>query len=241
MEDTGDDSRVLETEAGHSTFDGEDIYAEDGSIRSDFLMHVGAAIADGDLLFLRRHVARLHESEMGDLLEAIQPEQRRQLVSLLGADFDLAALTEVDEAIRLDIVEHLPNEQIAAAIGEMDSDDAVYILEDLNQEDQEEILSKLPPWWQDSRSRSWQRHPSPALPSSSPLGGRPDQLLLVHPSARPLQRSKRPALALPVCLHPLGTPQALIGHRCMPAPAPRRLRSLVLAFAARAAAPANRA
>src|SRR5690606_34354902 len=74
MEDTGDDSRVLETEAGHSTFDGEDIYAEDGSIRSDFLMHVGAAIADGDLLFLRRHVARLHESEMGDLLEAIQPE-----------------------------------------------------------------------------------------------------------------------------------------------------------------------
>ena len=63
---------------------------------------------------------------------------------MLGEDFDLSALTEVDEAIRLDIVEHLPNEQIAAAIGEMDSDDAVYILEDLDQEDQEEILSKLP-------------------------------------------------------------------------------------------------
>ena len=101
MEDTGDDHRIHEGQAEHSTFDGEDIYAEDGSVRSDFLMHVGAAIADRDLLFLRRHVARLHESEMGDLLEAIQPEQRRQLVSLLGADFDLAALTEVDEAIRL--------------------------------------------------------------------------------------------------------------------------------------------
>ena len=146
MDNTGDDDRIEQqgNTLEHSTFDGEDIYAEDGSIRSDFLMHVGAAIADRDLLFLRRHVARLHESEMGDLLEAIQPEQRRQLVSLLGADFDLAALTEVDEAIRLDIVEHLPNEQIAAAIGEMDSDDAVYILEDLDQEDQEEILSKLP-------------------------------------------------------------------------------------------------
>ncbi|HVK91030.1 MAG TPA: magnesium transporter, partial [Mycoplana sp.] len=125
-------------------FDGGDIYAPDGSVRSDFLMHVGAAIADRDLLFLRRHVANLHESEMGDLLEAIQPEQRRALVSLLGADFDLAALTEVDEAIRLDIVEHLPNDQIAAAIGEMESDDAVYILEDLDHADQEEILSKLP-------------------------------------------------------------------------------------------------
>lgn len=144
MEDTGDDDRIHKGEPPHTGFDDEDIYAEDGSIRSDFLMHVGAAIADRDLLFLRRHVARLHESEMGDLLEAIQPEQRRQLVTLLGAEFDLAALTEVDEAIRLDIVEHLPNDQIAAALGEMDSDDAVYILEDLDQEDQEEILSKLP-------------------------------------------------------------------------------------------------
>ncbi|MBN9054133.1 MAG: magnesium transporter, partial [Rhizobiales bacterium] len=144
MEDTGDDDRIHQGQAEHSPFEGEDIYAEDGSVRSDFLMHVGAAIADRDLLYLRRHVARLHESEMGDLLEAIQPEQRRQLVSLLGADFDLAALTEVDEAIRLDIVEHLPNEQIAAALGEMDSDDAVYILEDLDQEDQDEILAKLP-------------------------------------------------------------------------------------------------
>ena len=124
--------------------DGEDIYAEDGSVRSDFLMHVGAAIADRDLLFLRQHVARLHESEMGDLLEAIQQDQRRALVSLLGDDFDLAALTEVDEAIRLDIVEHLPNDKIAAALGEMDSDDAVYILEDMDEADQEEILAKLP-------------------------------------------------------------------------------------------------
>ena len=71
MDDTGDDDRIHQGQSEHSTFDGEDIYAEDGSIRSDFLMHVGAAIADRDLLFLRRHVARLHESEMGDLLEAI--------------------------------------------------------------------------------------------------------------------------------------------------------------------------
>ncbi|MFD1326805.1 magnesium transporter [Mycoplana ramosa] len=144
MTDSGEDHRERALPVDSTTFDRGDIYAPDGSVRSDFLMHVGAAIADRDLLFLRRHVANLHESEMGDLLEAIQPEQRRALVSLLGDEFDLAALTEVDEAIRLDIVEHLPNEQIAAAIGEMESDDAVYILEDLDQEDRDEILSKLP-------------------------------------------------------------------------------------------------
>jgi magnesium transporter len=143
MTNTGDEmeTRVLEAQ---DVYDGSDIYSEEGSVRSDYLMHVGAAIADRDVLYLRQHVARLHASEMGDLLEAINPEQRRALVSLLGEDFDLSALTEVDEAIRLDIVEHLPNDQIAAALGEMDSDDAVYILEDMDQEDQEEILAQLP-------------------------------------------------------------------------------------------------
>ncbi len=143
MSSTGDQDKDRNSPDA-DVYDGSDIYAEDGSVRSDYLMHVGAAIADRDLLYLRQHVARLHASEMGDLLEAIQQDQRRALVSLLGDDFDLSSLTEVDEAIRLDIVEHLPNEQIAAALGEMDSDDAVYILEDLDQEDQEEILSKLP-------------------------------------------------------------------------------------------------
>jgi magnesium transporter len=121
-----------------------DIYDENGHVRGDFLALVGAAIADRDTIFLRQHVARLHESEMGDLLEAIQQDQRLALVRLLGDEFDMTALTEVDEAIRLEIVDQMPNDQIAAAIGELDSDDAVYILEDLDKEDQEEILAQLP-------------------------------------------------------------------------------------------------
>ena len=62
----------------------------------------------------------------------------------MGSDFDFSALTEVDEAIRLDIVESLPNAQIAQAVQQLDSDDAVYILEDLDEADQEEILAQLP-------------------------------------------------------------------------------------------------
>ncbi|RWM01995.1 MAG: magnesium transporter [Mesorhizobium sp.] len=121
-----------------------DIYGEDGAVRSSFLAQIGAAIADRDTLTLKREVDDLHQSELGDLLEALHPEQRRALVELLGSDFDFSALTEVDEAIRLDIVDNLPNEQIAQAVQELDSDDAVYILEDLDQEDQDEILSQLP-------------------------------------------------------------------------------------------------
>lgn len=121
-----------------------DIYGEDGAVRASFLAQIGAAIADRDTITLKREVDDLHQSELGDVLEALHPEQRRALVELLGSDFDFSALTEVDEAIRMDIVDNLPNEQIAQAVQELDSDDAVYILEDLEKEDQDEILSQLP-------------------------------------------------------------------------------------------------
>ena len=124
--------------------DRHEIYDEDGAVRADFVARVGAAIADRDTLYLKEHVGSLHESEIGDLIESLQPEQRHALVRLMGDDFDFTALTEVDEAIRRNIVGDLPNEKVAEGIGELDSDDAVYILEDLDEEDQEDILAKLP-------------------------------------------------------------------------------------------------
>ena len=56
------------------------IYGEDGVILPSFLSHIGAAIADRDTLTLKKDVGRLHQSELGDLLEALMPEQRRALV-----------------------------------------------------------------------------------------------------------------------------------------------------------------
>ena len=144
MEETH--GRPSETEANPAATEGmpTDIYDDDGVVRSSFLAHIGAAIADRDTLTLKKDVGALHQSEVGDLIEALMPEQRRALVELMGSDFDFTALTEVDDAIRLDIVEALPNEQIAQAVQELDSDDAVYILEDLDQQDQDEILAQLP-------------------------------------------------------------------------------------------------
>jgi magnesium transporter len=126
------------------TVDHADIYDEEGVIRPSYVAHIGAAIADRDILILKQDVANLHQSELGDLLETLLPEQRRALVELLGSDFDFSALTEVDEAIRMQIVDAMPNAQIAQGVQELDSDDAVYILEDLDEADQNEILAQLP-------------------------------------------------------------------------------------------------
>lgn len=140
MDGQPDDAQKPEKPDGKTA----DIYAEDGVVRPSFLAHIGAAIADRDTLELRKEVENLHQSEVGDVLEALQPEQRLAFVELLGREFDFGALTEVDDSIREEIIDALPNDQIAEAMQDMDSDDAVYILEDLDQEDQDEILAKLP-------------------------------------------------------------------------------------------------
>jgi magnesium transporter len=140
----------MDDEAGetavHDEFEnqGADIYDADGVVRADFVDQVRNGIATGDRETLFQLVGELHPSETGDLLEALDADERIALVRLLGVDFDFAALTEVDEAIRLDIVNNLPNEQVALALQELDSDDAVYILEDLEENDREDILSRVP-------------------------------------------------------------------------------------------------
>ncbi len=100
------------------------------------------------------------------------PDHRVRLVKLMGADFDFSALTEVDDAVREEILDELPPETVAEGVRELDSDDAVRILEDPAQEEQEEILDQLPlPSASRSRAASTTRKRRPAAAcrtSSSP-------------------------------------------------------------------------
>lgn len=91
-------------------------------------------------------VAPLHTSDVGDILEALRDDHRILLVKMLGDRFDFSALTEVDDAIRSDIVEAMSNEDIARGVSGLDTDDAVYILEDLDEPDREAVLAHLPPF-----------------------------------------------------------------------------------------------
>src|SRR5919202_6788175 len=105
----------------------------EGRISTAFVEAVRAALGAGDEAALRRLAADLHEVDLADLLTALAPEERPELVRRLGDEFDFAALTELDESVRRDIVEALPPKVVAEGLGELESDDAVYILEDLDQ------------------------------------------------------------------------------------------------------------
>lgn len=117
---------------------------EDGALLPDFVEKISAAISEMDRGALKLDLAGLHEADLGDLIEALDGEQRPQLIELLGRDFDFTALTELDETMRVQILQALKPWTVAEGIRDLDSDDAVYILEDLEEDDKADILKYIP-------------------------------------------------------------------------------------------------
>ncbi len=117
---------------------------EEGGIRPDFLHAVADALEEGDAPCVRALTLDLHEADLADLIELLRPDGRAALISTLGDDFKAAALPELDEGVRDQIIEDMPPEQVAEALKQLDSDEAVYLLEDLDKEEQSDILAKLP-------------------------------------------------------------------------------------------------
>jgi magnesium transporter len=117
---------------------------DEGAIRATYVERVAQAIEAGDSEALRELVGELHEADAGDLIEALEPDLRSRLIALMGADFDFAVLTEVDDSIREELLDAMPPDAVAAGVRDLESDDAVYLLEDLPQDEQAAILRNLP-------------------------------------------------------------------------------------------------
>jgi len=118
---------------------------EDGELLPAVVEIVQAGLAAGDAASLKALVSDAHEADVGALLSQLDSDDRSRLIELLGTDFDFNALTEVDETIRVEILEDMAPEQVAEGIADLETDDAVTILEYLDEEDRSEILDKLAP------------------------------------------------------------------------------------------------
>jgi magnesium transporter len=140
--------------AGPGVIDPLPMRDENGEIRHEFVADIARAIHADNTPLLRAIVAELHEADLGDLIAALDADDRVRLVELTGTDFDFSALNEVDDTVREEILEELEPETVAEGVRELESDDAVELLEGLDEKDQDEILEKLPPSERDALERS---------------------------------------------------------------------------------------
>jgi len=85
----------------------------------------------------------MHPADIADLLEQIGSYNRRRLILLYDRDFDGDVLSELDDALREDVISYLKPEVLAEAVRDLDSDDVVDLLEDLEEKQQTQILDAL--------------------------------------------------------------------------------------------------
>ena len=86
----------------------------------------------------------VHPADIADLLEQLPAEARRSFVQLAGDDLPTDILAELEEGVRDDVVGALDDRFLAEAVGDLDTDDAVYLLEDMDEGRKQEVLDTLP-------------------------------------------------------------------------------------------------
>lgn len=124
--------------------DPDPIADDEIGLSPDFVRNVVDRIDAGDAPSVRAAADGLHPSDVAELLELLRPDERRTLVAVLGPDLDIAALSELDEGLRDEVLGYIGPGRVAEALADLDTDDAVYLLEDMDESAQQALLSRMP-------------------------------------------------------------------------------------------------
>lgn len=112
-------------------------------LSADFVRRVVEDLDSGRLDTVRAQLAEVHDADIADLLGLVGPDQRRALVACLGRALSPETLSELDQDVRDEVLAQLGPQRIAEAVEALDSDDAVYLLEDLDAESRRAVLSRI--------------------------------------------------------------------------------------------------
>jgi magnesium transporter len=115
-----------------------------GALTADFVRSIVEELDQGQLDRVRVRLADLHEADIADLLGLVGPYERRLLVTSLGRALSPEILSELGEDVRDEVLALLGPQRIADAVKALDTDDAVYLLADLDEEQRKAVLARVP-------------------------------------------------------------------------------------------------
>ena len=93
---------------------------------------------------VRKLTGTLHHSDLADLLEGMAVERREWLIEILREDLNPNMIAELDDSVLGQLADQIGIQEMAEAVAEMDTDDAVDVVEELPIKDQLKILDALP-------------------------------------------------------------------------------------------------
>ena len=99
----------------------------------EFINLFSKKIKETDTNFLNRTLKELHPSDSADIIENLIPENRLKLIELEGFNLDPEIFIELKESIQAEIFIILSIESIANILKHLESDNALKILENLDE------------------------------------------------------------------------------------------------------------
>ena len=152
----------------------------------EFIKVVESKIQDNDIDFIDKSFKELHPSDSADIIENLSYENRDKLIKLEGLKLSAEIYVELNESIQSEIFSILSLDTIADLLKKSESDDAIKILENVEQVKKDKVLNSLPPkdrflleeglsFPEDSAARIMQREFT-AVPSNWSVGQTIDYL-----------------------------------------------------------------
>ena len=97
------------------------------------LEKINDLIINNKSLELGRFIKDLHNADIAEIIQNLHDENRLNFILKINSYFDPEILTYLNESIREEIVDNLDMKQLASNASELDVDDAVDVIEDLEE------------------------------------------------------------------------------------------------------------
>ncbi|MEO7278190.1 MAG: magnesium transporter [Sphingomicrobium sp.] len=118
---------------------------DEDRLRPAFVDKVLDAVDAGDDETARTLVAPLHPADVADLIELAHRDEREGLVKALAGIISPDVLAEMNDYVREGLIDEMEPQQVADIAGQLDTDDAVALIEDLDDADQLAVLERMEP------------------------------------------------------------------------------------------------
>ena len=123
---------------------GEGVVADSAiSLQDDLVRGIQDALDSGALEKAGDMLDGLHSADVADVLHLVGPDHRRLLVELVREHLDADVLVELDEPVRAEIVAQLGPRETAAAVADLETDEAVDVVDTLDDATQAQVLGAL--------------------------------------------------------------------------------------------------
>ncbi|HYG31273.1 MAG TPA: magnesium transporter [Allosphingosinicella sp.] len=123
----------------------EDRLDADDRLKPEFVEMVMDLVEAGNHEAARAVIEPLHPADLADLFELIDSDDRRALAAAIADELDADVLAEMNDWVREELVDALEPAAVAEIAGEMETDDAVAMIEDLEEDEQRAVLRALDP------------------------------------------------------------------------------------------------